>query len=63
MDTYLGAHSTFFAEHFKEREERLHKILEYWNVAKRIVFSLLLTESFLIFYLLTKLNEALSMLN
>jgi len=41
----------------------LREIIEFWQVAKRIVLSLLLTESFLIFYLLSKLNEALAMLN
>jgi len=63
LDIYQHTPSNFIAEHFKEREERLRKILEFWQATKRIVFSLLLTASFLIFYLLSKLNEALSMLN
>jgi hypothetical protein len=56
-------HYIFFSKHFQEREEQLRKILDFWLVTKRIVYSLLLTVSFLIFYLLSKLNEALSMLN
>ncbi len=63
LDIYQDTHSSFIAEHFKEREERLRKIIEFRQVIKRIVFSLLLTASFLIFYLLSKLNEALAMLN
>lgn len=63
LDIYQHTHSTFIAEHFKEREEKLGKIIEFWQVTKRIVLSLLLTASFLIFYLLSKLSEALAMLN
>ncbi len=62
LDNLYRTHSDYFAEHFQKREEQLKKILEFWMVTKRIVFSLLLTTSFLIFYLLSKLNEALSML-
>ncbi len=62
MDIYLQIHSNFIAEHFKERERKLRKIIEFWQVTKRAVYGLLLTASFLIFYLLSKLNEALSML-
>ena len=63
LDIHQGTHNNFIVEHFKEREERLGKIIEFWQVTKRIVLSLLLTASFLIFYLLSKLSEALSMLN
>lgn len=63
LDIYQHTHSNFIAEHFKEREEKLAKIIEFWQITKRIVLSLLLTASFLIFYLLSKLSEALSMLN
>lgn len=62
-ESYQHTHGTFLAEYFKEREERLRNIIEFWQVAKRITFSLLITASFLIFYLLSKLSEALSMLN
>lgn len=62
-DVYPYSHSSFIAENFKAREERLREITEFWRATKRMVFSLLLAASFLIFYLLLKLNEALSMLN
>jgi hypothetical protein len=38
------------------------RAVERWHVAKRIVWMVVLAEAFLIYYLIDKLHEALSML-
>ena len=52
--------------HFRNLNSRRPKDdirLQGWQVAKRITWMLLLAESFLIYYLLDKLLEALSLLD
>lgn len=37
-------------------------VVQKWRVAKRVTWSILLAAAFLVFYLMDKLNEALSIL-
>jgi hypothetical protein len=45
-----------------ERRVEDDPVVQRWHVAKRIVWMLALAEAFLIYYLLDKLQEALSIL-
>jgi hypothetical protein len=63
----IGSDTTAIAEPRQRREPVERRVeddpaVRRWHVAKRIVWMIALAEAFLIYYLLDKLQEALSIL-